>query len=203
MNKSAKQVDWDLQTHYDKKVKPQTKKYPWILRITEHKDKPSPVFIVKERVFPETNGNREGAIQSHLEERGMLYGGALRRVLPIIRDIIGKVRDDLGIPFELAKFVKNNPIEFRGNLPLDDTAGYKLAVIFILQSLIQELDRVEIIARRVNRFTREEAAYWYSRMTNFGEDANRWAIIGMRIMLGGQPSDPAVEKMLEQLRGSL
>lgn len=159
MNKQAQHVDWEIQSHYDKKVKPQTKKYPWILRITEHKDKPSPVFIVKERVFPETNGNGEST-QSHLEERGMLYGGALRRVLPVIRDIIVKVQDDQGIPFELSQFVKSKPIKFRGNLPLDDTAGYKLAVISILQSFLQELDRVELIARWVNRFTREEAAYW-------------------------------------------
>ena len=44
-----------------------------------------------------------------------------------------------------------------------------------------------------------EAAYWYSRATNFGVDANRWALSGMRIMLGGQPADPAVGKHLRRL----
>jgi len=49
-------------------------------------------------------------------------------------------------------------------------------------------------------FTREEAAYWLSRTTSFGTDANRWALSGLRVMLGGQPKDPAVQRMLERLR---
>ncbi len=57
------------------------------------------------------------------------------------------------------------------------------------------------MACRIARFTREEAAYWYSRATNFGVDANRWALSGMRIMLGGQPADPAVGKHLRRLNG--
>jgi len=91
-------------------------------------------------------------------------------------------------------------ITFRGNLPLDDEAGWKIALIFKLQERIIELDRVELLARRVDRFTREEAGYWFSRITSFGPDANRWAISGMRIMLAGQSNDKAIETMLEQLR---
>ena len=30
------------------------------------------------------------------------------------------------------------------------------------------------MARRLARFTREEAVYWLSRTTSFGSDANRW-----------------------------
>ena len=63
------------------------------------------------------------------------------------------------------------------------------------------MDRVELIARRVDRFSREEAAYWLSRVTQYGKSANRWARAGMRLILGGQPGDKAVVKMLEQLRG--
>ena len=91
-------------------------------------------------------------------------------------------------------------IDFRGNLPLDEEAGCKLSLIFKLQERIKELDRVELIARRVDRFTREEAAYWYSRMTSFGEAANRWAAAGMKVMLAGQPHDPHIEKMIEEMR---
>ena len=61
-------------------------------------------------------------------------------------------------------------------------------------------DRVELIARRVDRFTREEAAYWYSRITSFGDTANRWAAAGMKVMLAGQSRDPNVAIMLEDLR---
>ena len=62
------------------------------------------------------------------------------------------------------------------------------------------MDRVELLARRVDRFTREEAAYWYSRITSFGDAANRWALAGMKVMLAGQPRDPNVGFMLEDLR---
>jgi hypothetical protein len=31
-------------------------------------------------------------------------------------------------------------------------------------------------------------------------DANRWALSGLRVMLGGQAKDPAVQHMLERLR---
>jgi hypothetical protein len=56
------------------------------------------------------------------------------------------------------------------------------------------------MARRIERFTREEAAYWLSRMTSFSPDARRWAVAGMRLMLGGQANDSGVERMLERLR---
>ena len=38
----------------------------------------------------------------------------------------------------------------RGNLPLDDEAGCKLALMFKLQERIKELDRVELLARRID-----------------------------------------------------
>jgi hypothetical protein len=37
-------------------------------------------------------------------------------------------------------------------------------------------------------------------MTTFSPDAKRWAAAGMRIMLGGHPKDPGVERVLERLR---
>jgi hypothetical protein len=60
------------------------------------------------------------------------------------------------------------------DLPLDEVAGAKLGLIFRLQERLTDLDRVDLIARRVARFTREEAVYWLSRTTSFEPDANRW-----------------------------
>ena len=77
-----------------------------------------------------------------------------------------------------------------------DVSG-KMAMKSPVKSM--ESNGVLRMARRIARFTREEAAYWYSRATNFGVDANRWALSGMRIMLGGQPADPAVGKHLRRL----
>lgn len=204
MAMDKKKRDWSLHEHYAQRVRAQVKSSPWMLRITEHSDKPVPIFMIKERIVP--NGNEKAESTSSgpvkLEQRGLVYGPALRRCLPVFRKIVGTVTDEQGVPLELHRFLTGNSIDFRGNLPLDEEAGFKLALIFKLRERIQDMDRVELIARRVGRFTREEAAYWFSRITNFGEDPNRWARSGMRTMLGGQPGDPAVQEMLERLRNT-
>ena len=192
----------DLEVHYQQRVRPEVSRAPWVLRVTEHSDKPAPVFIVKERIHPDQRTDTEGLVapRSVLRESGLLYGPQLQRCLPVVRGIISRICDRKGIPLELPQFLKDRRIAFRGNLPLDDDAGPKLALIFRLQERIKELDRVELIARRIERFTREEAGYWYSRISTFGDAANRWAMAGMKVMLAGQPKDPNIEKMLEELR---
>lgn len=191
----------DLDLYYRQKVKPLVAQAPWVLRVTEHKDKPIPVVVVKERFQPEENSNGEdGSGNPFLKDRGLLYGSSLRRCLPVIRTIIGHVCNDMGIPLELQRFFGKGRITFRGNLPLDEEAGAKLSLVFKLQERIRDLDRVELIARRVERFTREEAVYWHTRATQYGRAGNRWARAGMRIMLGGQPGDKAIPRMLEKLR---
>jgi len=190
------------QKHYNKFVKPQLSKAPWVLRITEHKDKPLPVFVIKQRIHPDQRTDANGLIapRSVLVEKGLVYGPTQKRCLPVLRTILARVTDHRDIPMELQQYLNGPRVEFRGNLPLDDEAGYKVALIFKLQERIKELDRVELIARRVERFTREEAGYWFSRMSTYGDAANRWAMAGMKIMLSGHPKDPNVEAMLNELR---
>lgn len=79
-------------------------------------------------------------------------------------------------------------------------AGAKLSLIFRLQERILDMDRVELIARRAQRFSREEAVYWLTRATQYGDAANRWAQAGLRLMLGGQPGDSAIPAWLEKIR---
>ena len=100
----------------------------------------------------------------------------------------------------LQRFFTREGFQLRLNLPLDENAGAKLGLICKLRMRVKEMDRVELIARRTFRFTREEAAYWLSRATTYNKDANKWAQAGMKIMLGGAPGDAGVEKMLEKLR---
>lgn len=186
----------------ENRMLPLLKQARWILRITEHKDRPAPVLVVKERASPHAEPGNGGGPSGRaiLREKGLLYGQPLRRCLPVIREILSRVRDEAGIPLELHRFVPNGRIAFRGNLPLDEEAGAKLALIFKLQERLNDMDRVELIARRVERFSREEAVYWLTRATQYGEAVNRWAQAGMRIMLGGQPGDRAVLDLLEKLR---
>ncbi|MGQ4809801.1 hypothetical protein NKDENANG_03234 [Candidatus Entotheonellaceae bacterium PAL068K] len=202
---------FDLRQHYDRHLARRWRRGSFVLRITAWKDLPVPVLVVKERqspkgatrdpapTFPDSPGQSP---QGNLVERGHLAGAAQRRCLPILRRIAGRVRDDDGVPLELQRYFTLEGLRLRLNLPLDEEAGARFGLIFRLQGGMADLDRVELMARRVARFTREEAVYWLSRMTRFDPDANRWAISGLRIMLGGQAKDPAVQRMLERLRAS-
>ena len=46
----AKKTKLDLSLHYATRVRKQISSAPWVLRVTEHKGKPVPVFVVKERI---------------------------------------------------------------------------------------------------------------------------------------------------------
>jgi hypothetical protein len=207
---NAKLVAIDPKQHHDERLNHLWRRAPFALRITEWKALPIPVLVVKERhsinraamASPLTPDTRSRPQRGSLVERGRLSGEALRRCLPILRQMIARVRDEDGIPLDLQRYLTREGLKERVNLPLDEDVGAKFALIFRLQERLSDLDRVEIIARRVSRFTREEAVYWLSRMTSFGPDANRWAVAGLRLMLGGQSKDRAVERMLERLRST-
>jgi hypothetical protein len=143
---------------------------------------------------------RRKGLSGRSVEIGFIAGEPQRLCLPVLRQVVERVRDRAGIPLELHRYLTNDGLRLRVNLPLDEEAGSKLGLIFRLQLRVKELDRIELMARRIARFTGEEASYWLSRTTHFGPDANRWAVSGLRILLGGHPKDPAVEKMLERLR---
>jgi len=202
MTKSKVTGRWDMQEYYQHKIQPLVGHAPWVLRVTEYKDKPVPVFVVKERFLPEEGAYKSdnAPVKKVLKDRGLLYGQPLRRCLPVIRSVISGICDDAGIPLDLHRFIDNSRITFRGNLPLNEEAGTKLSLIFKLQERVKDMDRVELIAWRVERFSSEEAAYWLTRAIHYGDAANRWARAGMRTMLGGQPGDKAVLRMLEKLR---
>jgi hypothetical protein len=201
----------ELLRHHRQALEPRWRKAPFVLRITEWKGSPIPVLVVKERqgqdddraeapaqaVAATSQNPRNGS----LAERGHLAGDALRRVLPILRPILASVQDESGVPLKLERYLTQEGLRLRLNLPLDEDAGAKLALICRLQERVTDLDRVELMARRVARFTAEEAAYWLSRMTSFGPDAGRWAVAGMRIMLCGQAQDDGVARMLERMQG--
>lgn len=192
--KVVKPVDTDLESYYKRKVEPHLKRMPWVLRITDHNKRPSPVLVIKYRKPRDEDEN-----STQLAERGEIYGDSLRRCLPSIRAILSRVRDENDVHLDLHQFLVGKQITFRGNLPLDENAGVKLGLLFRLQQRVKDLDRVELMSARINNFTAEEASYWLSRILHFSDASNRWALAGMRIMLGGQSGDPAIAEMLRQL----
>jgi hypothetical protein len=185
------------------------KSAPFVLRITRWRDVTGPVLVVKERLSrPAPAGADNGVVRplrpaatAHLVARGHLAGAAQRRALPVLKSVLGRVRDGNGVPLHLERWMTVDGLRHTATLPLDEEAGAKLALVFRLHERILDLDRVELIARRVERLTREEASYLLSRITRFGPAANRWAVAGLRIMLGGQARDPAVGDTLDRLRG--
>ncbi len=179
---------------YRQRIAPHLRRMPWVLRVTDHKKRPSPVLIVKYRKPVDEDSN-----ETRLVERGVLYGDSLRRCLPGIRQVLSRIRDENDKHLDLHHFLQGNTIAFRGNLPLDEGAGAKLSLLFRLQERVKDLDRVELMARRIDNFTDEEATYWLSRILHFSKASNRWAVAGMRIMLGGLPGDPAIAQMLKDL----
>ena len=186
-----------FQEHYDRQLKGLVKSAPFVLRITEWKGQPPPILVVKERV------SRDEAAQTRGEnwvERGFVKGETQRRLLPLLKKVCSSVVDAAGVSTQVDRFLTQEGLRQRVTLPLDDEAGAKLALIFRLQERLPDAERVELLARRVLLFSREEALYWLSRITDFGPDANRWAISGLRLFLGGQPNDNGVSRMLETLR---
>jgi hypothetical protein len=203
---AKKKVPLDLAKHLAEQLAKLSAKAPFLLRITEWQDAPIPVLVVKERQYRDHDSSAKGPdgqrrrARPVLIERGNLAGEPLHRCLPMLRRVVEGVTDPAGVPLELSRYLTNEGLRSRGNLPLDEEAGAKLALIFRLQDRIKDLDRVELIAHRVRQFTREEAAYWLSRTTSFGPIANRWALSGLRTMLGGHADDKGVQEMLERLR---
>ena len=194
MPKNVRPVKIDLDDIYNRKVEPHLRSMPWVLRVTDHKKRPSPVLVIKYRKPRDEDEN-----STQLVERGDIYGDSLRRCLPSIRTILSRVRDENDVHLDLHQFLSGKQITFRGNLPLDENAGAKLGLLFRLQQRVKDLDRVELMSVRINNFTAEEASYWLSRILHFSDASNRWAAAGMRIMLGGQSGDPAIAEMLKQI----
>lgn len=207
----------DLDVYYHSKIKPIYASYPFILQVTTWKKYTGPVLVVKELLktldndldYIETHSNEPDVEneetnkpfqRTHIEDLGFMTGEPLRRCLNIIKKIVGEVRDTAGIPLELQKFITPECFSNKYRYPLDEEAGAKLSLIFKLSMRVKELDRVELIARRVIRFTREEAVYWLSRITTFGEQVNSWAVSGLRIMLAGESQDRAIPEVLNKLR---
>jgi len=202
-----KKIPIDLDKYYKNNLAPLVSRASYVLRITDWKDYPVPVLVVKERrevIDKKSDKKKTGSLKKAttrllLFEIGFIYGESLRRCLPILKRIISTIRDKADVPLELQRYLTKEGLRKRVTLPLDEEAGAKIGLISKLQMRIDNLDRVELITRRIAHFSREEAAYWLARTTSFGNDYNRWAISGLKIMLGGHSDDPAIVKALERI----
>ncbi|WP_136067363.1 DUF7680 family protein [Modicisalibacter radicis] len=179
------------------------KRSPYVLRLTRHKDLPSPVLIIKERIAPEDRDDIEGLTNPRAKhvERGTLHGESVRACLPVLKRILEDVKDEQGIPLGLESYMSVEGLKQTDlNFPLDEAAGARLALFFRLQSKVKDVDRIELIGRRVAMFSREEAVYWLANVTTADSALRSWATSGLRMLLCGEAGDKRVPRILEKVR---
>lgn len=179
----VKSTGLTLEEHYAQIVRPMLdrREMNWMLVCSPSEKRIDPI-------------EERGTDKEHYEPGVSIHVNTWHRILPIVKGIIAQVANEQGIPLELDRLLTKNV------LPLDDEAGYRIALIFLLAKGIRDLDRVELIARRISRFTREEAAYWHSRCTDYGDVQNRWGKKGLAIMLCGESGDEDMCGILEKER---
>lgn len=176
---------------------------PYVLRLTRHKDLPPPVMVVKERIAPEDRNDTEGLTNPRAKhmERGTLHGESVRACLPVLKRILEEVKDEQGIPLGLERFMSAQGLKQTDiNFPLDEAAGARLALFFRLQTKVKDVDRIELIGRRVAMFSREEAVYWLANVTTADPALRSWATSGLRMLLCGEAGDKRVPRILEKVR---
>lgn len=169
---------------------------PWVLSVVEKKNFTGSVLEVYERC-PTNDGGWK------LYNYGRIYNGHLRTCKEPIRYIVSRVNDRAGRPLELHELIDDR-LRFRGEIPLDEIAGTKLALLSKLHPQVWDDNRTELMAWRIERLGREEAMYWLCKVTFpgiYGKQGIAWAKSGLRLMLAGQQKDKeVVETLLQQMR---
>ncbi|NCE63387.1 hypothetical protein D1159_02035 [Pseudoflavonifractor sp. 524-17] len=175
---------------------PMLKKASWILRVSDRKEFTGPVLEICERRPTPRNTTK-------LYEYGRIYNGALRACRRAICLMMSHAADDAGRPLNLQELLDGR-IVYRGQIPLDEITGAKLALLFKLHPQVRSAERIELMAWRIERFSREETMYWLSKVSMeslYGRRGIEWAKSGLRLMLAGQQKDAAeVRRLLERLR---
>lgn len=178
-------------------MQPWLKTAPWILRITERKPHTGAVLVINERYTTERDTRA-------LREYGSLYDRALRLSLPVLRLLLAHVRDEAGRELGLDALLADG-MTYRGQIPLDQETGAKIALLAKLHPNVRREDRIELMAWRIERFSREETLYWLTKVSVpslCGRAGMEWAKSGLRTMLAGHQTTrrEVVMEALERLR---
>ena len=155
----------------------------WTLYVTKVAQYPEPKVEIVQHI-KKANG-RKASIHY-----GFMHNGKLNYCKDVIRLIISNIVNERGELLELNHLL-DDKLSFRGHIPLDDEAGAKLALLFSLQSTILDKERVELMAWRIERFSREESLYWLNKISvpSYGDKSLAWAKVGLRTLLGGRMED--------------
>ena len=176
-------------------MQPFLKEAPWILRVSEWKIYTGPMLEICERQHTDSGKTR-------LKEYGRIANGTLRTCKRAICYMLSQELDQMGRSAGLQELVDDR-IEYRGHIPLHDEIGAKLALLFKLHPQVRSQERIELMAWRIERFTREEALYWVGKVSIpvYGQRGIEWAKSGLRLMLAGQQKDEeTIRELLDKLR---
>ena len=185
MTLTSKQIDVIGQ------MKPMLEKAPWILRITQGKC--GITWNILECGDPEP------------KKIGGLSHSQARVCMDAIRLMLSNEIDGSGVPLEVQSLIDDR-MSYIGDIPLSEEAGMKLSLLFILYPKSADAFRAELLAWRIERFTREEAGYWLNRLVfpYYRQDKKTliWARNGLRTMLcgHGKRDEELVQEMLNVLR---
>src|SRR5947209_4566539 len=114
---------------YRRRLAGLTKAAPFVLRITRWRGQTGPVLVTKERMMrtqAPAGLERDVVCQlrprqtARLVERGYIAGEAQRRLLPVFKSILGRVRDEAGVPLNLERWMSIEGLRHAVALPLDE-----------------------------------------------------------------------------------
>lgn len=154
-------------------------------------------FLDKKLVIEEPMRGFEFELSDNLF---FLLDGRIARLIPV--DVMDD--DCVQIGQKLRKFFSPkafNSMSLPAKLHLPAEVGRALSLLFALCQGVKDLDRVELIARRLERFRREEIGLWHSWTTRFHKDVSDFAIRGFRTVLCGEGKKSDEKKVNSILSG--
>jgi len=117
---------------------------------------------------------------------GVMDSATYRVCKQSLKHYLSRETDQAGIPLEYHKHITDAFPTFSITFPNDySEACSKLALFFRLQKGVHDVNKIALMAQRIENFTREEAAYWLSRTLHGTDEHKKWAVKGLRIMLAG------------------
>lgn len=121
-----------------------------------------------------------------------LHEQELNRVNDIVKRWLSCVLDDRGIPTNAQQIIGNG-----GSIPIGEETFCRLSLLAVLATGRMSRRRLLVLANRLDKFSREECLYWFSRAaySRYGDVAKRWAIAGMRLMLCGSGDEEETKEI--------
>jgi len=120
------------------------------------------------------------------EVMGMMDSAKYRACKQSLKHYLSRETDQAGIPLEYHSYITDAFPTFSITFPNDcSEACVKLALLFRLQKGVHDINKIVLMAQRIEKFTKEEAAYWLSKTLYDTEEHKKWAVKGLRIMLAG------------------